>query len=145
MAPLAVCIQGARRDCDDHRKPIVLRQVVAGWRRSDSGELSDYSPRVFGRFFLCEVAGVGHQRVVDMGKPDGAEAVQVVADLAAFSFAPQVQQRGRHLQMAAGFLIGLGVLRERSVPVEPRGQRAVGGVGLRVRRPGFAGDLCGVG
>jgi len=127
------------------RRPIVLRQVVAGWRQSDSGELSDQSPRVFGRFFLCEVSGVGHQRVVDMGKPDGAEAVQVVADLAAFLLAPQVQQPGRHLRPAAGYLVGLGVLRERSVPVEARGQRAVGGVGLRVRRTGFAGDLCGVG
>ena len=67
--------------------------MVAGWRRSDSGELSDQSPRVFGRFFLCEVSGVGHQRVVDMGKPDGAEAVQVVADLAAFLLARRYSSR----------------------------------------------------
>jgi len=41
---------------------------------------------VFGRFFLCQVAGVGHQRVVDMGQPYGAEAEDFTQDGQRYDF-----------------------------------------------------------
>jgi hypothetical protein len=81
--------------------------------QSDAAELSDQLPRVLGGFFLGEVPGVWHQRIVDVGHPGRPKAVQVVVDLATLFLASQVQQRRPYRHLAVGFLVGYGVLRER--------------------------------
>jgi len=77
---------------------IVLRQVVAGWRRSDSGEFSDQSPRVVGRLVLNGVSGVGHQRHCGTAPLLRGDTSDFLAQL------PRCAQRLRHcvLQQLGG-------------------------------------------